>query len=398
LLGDERQLNAGGRHVVSRPIVSTVVLAATVSMIGAAAAQSVAVNGAPYFPPRDAWERKRPAEVAMDSVALQAAIGFARANENRFPRDLRRALEERNVSEPYPELLGPFRERGGPAGLVIRHGYIVASWGDVDRVDMTFSVAKSYLATVAGLALDAGLIRDANDPVRAYVPDGGFEGRNGTITWHHLLTQTSEWEGTLWDKPDVADRREGRDRVLRQPGTFWEYNDVRVNRTALALLRVWKRPLPEVLKERIMDPIGASSTWEWHGYRNSFVEIDGKRMQSVSGGGHWGGGVWASTYDHARFGLLMLRRGAWGDRRLLSEKWITMATTPTPIKPVYGYMWWLNPDRARYRSASPSSVFALGAGGNVIWIDPEHDLVVVTRWLAEQKVDEFMGLVMQALN
>jgi CubicO group peptidase (beta-lactamase class C family) len=384
--------------VVSRPIVSTLVLAATVSLIGARAAQSVSADDAPYFPPRDAWERKRPAEVAMDSGALQAAIEFARANENRFPRDLRRALEERNVSEPYPELLGPFRERGGPAGLVIRHGYIVASWGDVDRVDMTFSVAKSYLATVAGLALDDGLIRNVNDPVRAYVRDGGFEGRNATITWHHLLTQTSEWEGTLWDKPDVADRREGRDRVLRQPGTFWEYNDVRVNRTALALLRVWKRPLPEVLKERIMDPIGASSTWEWHGYRNSFVEIDGKRMQSVSGGGHWGGGVWASTHDHARFGLLMLRRGAWGDRRLLSEKWITMATTPTPIKPVYGYMWWLNPDRARYRSASPSSVFALGAGGNVIWIDPEHDLVVVTRWLAEQRVDEFMGLVMKAVN
>jgi CubicO group peptidase (beta-lactamase class C family) len=384
--------------VVSRPIVSTLVLAATVSLIGARAAQSVSADDAPYFPPRDAWERKRPAEVAMDSGALQAAIEFARANENRFPRDLRRALEERNVSEPYPELLGPFRERGGPAGLVIRHGYIVASWGDVDRADMTFSVAKSYLATVAGLALDDGLIRNVNDPVRAYVRDGGFEGRNATITWHHLLTQTSEWEGTLWDKPDVADRREGRDRVLRQPGTFWEYNDVRVNRTALALLRVWKRPLPEVLKERIMDPIGASSTWEWHGYRNSFVEIDGKRMQSVSGGGHWGGGVWASTHDHARFGLLMLRRGAWGDRRLLSEKWITMATTPTPIKPVYGYMWWLNPDRARYRSASPSSVFALGAGGNVIWIDPEHDLVVVTRWLAEQRVDEFMRLVMKAVN
>ena len=384
--------------MVSRPIVSTLVLAATVSLIGARAAQSVSADDAPYFPPRDAWERKRPAEVAMDSGALQAAIEFARANENRFPRDLRRALEERNVSEPYPELLGPFRERGGPAGLVIRHGYIVASWGDVDRADMTFSVAKSYLATVAGLALDDGLIRNVNDPVRAYVRDGGFEGRNATITWHHLLTQTSEWEGTLWDKPDVADRREGRDRVLRQPGTFWEYNDVRVNRTALALLRVWKRPLPEVLKERIMDLIGASSTWEWHGYRNSFVEIDGKRMQSVSGGGHWGGGVWASTHDHARFGLLMLRRGAWGDRRLLSEKWITMATTPTPIKPVYGYMWWLNPDRARYRSASPSSVFALGAGGNVIWIDPEHDLVVVTRWLAEQRVDEFMGLVMKAVN
>jgi CubicO group peptidase (beta-lactamase class C family) len=335
----------------------------------------------------------------MDSARLAEAVAFARAHEIPWLTDMRAQVARNVAREPYPEILGPVKDRGVQSGIIVRHGYIVAEWGDTGRVDMTFSVAKSYLATTAGLALDRGLIRDVHDRVRDYVDDGGFDGpHNGLITWHQLLNQTSEWEGTLWDKPDVADRRQGRDRMLNAPGTFWEYNDVRVNRTALALLRVWGQPLPEVLEREIMDPIGASDSWEWHGYRNSYVELDGRRVQSVSGGGHWGGGVWATTRDHARFGYLMLRRGRWGARRLLSERWVALATTPTDIKPVYGYMWWINTARAQYPSASASSVFALGAGGNVIWIDPEHDLLVVTRWLDTRQIDEFMRRVSAAIE
>ena len=82
-----------------------------------------------------------------------------------------------------------------------------------------------------------------------------------------------DWESGLFGKPDVTDRRRGRDRPLQTPCTFWEYNDVRVNRTALATLRVWGRLLPDGLRERIMEPIGASDTWEWHGYHNADVEV-----------------------------------------------------------------------------------------------------------------------------
>ena len=87
------------------------------------------------------------------------------------------------------------------------------------------------------------------------------------------------------------------------PGTKYEYNDVRVNLLAYSLLHVWREPLPKIIKRYIMDPIGASTTWRWYGYKNSWVEIDGNRVQSVSGGGHSGGGVFISTEDHARFGL-----------------------------------------------------------------------------------------------
>ncbi|MFQ5550665.1 MAG: serine hydrolase, partial [Gemmatimonadales bacterium] len=198
-----------------------------------------------YYPgPGDAWESRLPGQVGMDPDGVRAAVDFAMSHEIGWLPDMVEQMTRSLSRQPYRELVGPLKDRVGPSGLIMRHGYIVAEWGDTRRVDMTFSVTKSYLATVAGLALDRGLIRDVHDPVSQYVHDGGFEGHNAPITWHQMLNQTNEWEGELFGIPDVADRREGRDRALNQPGTFWEYNDVRVNRTALSLLRVFGRALP----------------------------------------------------------------------------------------------------------------------------------------------------------
>ncbi len=147
-----------------------------------------------------------------------------------------------------------------------------------------------------------------------------------------------------------------------------------------------------------MDPIGASHTWEWHGYENSYVEIDGRRMQSVSGGGHWGGGVWINTFDHARFGYLHLRRGHWGDRQIVSEDWVATATSPSAINDGYGCLWWLNTGTPRYPSAPASSFLALGWGSNIIWVDPEHDIVAVVRWIDGGAVDGFMRRVISAVR
>ncbi len=358
-----------------------------------------------YFPgPGDDWERRRPVEVGMDSAALSAAVDFAVRNESPFGHDLRAYLEERLLtSGPHGEIVGPMKDRGDPNGLILRGGYIVAEWGDTDRVDMTFSITKSYLSTTGGLAWDAGLIHDLEDPVVDYLRPG--EGRelfepshNASITWHHLLTQTSEWEGTLWGKPDVADRRRGQDRELEEPGTFWEYNDVRVNLAAYGLLRVHGRGLPEVLRDLVMDPIGASDDWRWHGYRTSWVSVGGQRVQSVSGGGHWGGGMWINSRDQARFGYLFLRRGRWGDEQILSDEWVELATTPSEIRPQYGYMWWLNSERLMWEDLPESSFAALGAGTNAIWIDPEDDLVVVARWIDREKLGDFLTLVKAAVD
>ena len=90
---------------------------------------------------------------------------------------------------------------------------------------------------------------------------------------------------------------------------------MRVNRFSLALLRLFRRPLPEIFGEAFMTPLGASTEWRWRGYRNSTVEIDGRAIESVSGGGHWGGGVFIHARDQARIGLMMQRRGSWGGPR-----------------------------------------------------------------------------------
>ena len=100
-----------------------------------------------------------------------------------------------------------------------------------------------------------------------------------------------------------------------------------VGAIGLSLLRTFKEPVPDVFRREVMDVIGASNTWRWIPYHNSFADVDGKRVASVSGGTRWGGGVWINAQDMARFGYLFLRGGLWKGRRIVPEKWIAMART-----------------------------------------------------------------------
>lgn len=348
--------------------------------------------------------------LGFNPARLKAAATLAQTSEIDWPRDLAQALEQGVLdAPPYNIPRGPVAVRGGTNGLVLRHGETVVSWGNIERPDFTFSVAKSYLALLAGIAIGDGLIGDVHDTVRSYALDPSFdEPQNQSITWHHLLQQTSEWEGTLFGLPDLVDRnrdvgsdgdnaRKGQHRDLRPPGTFWEYNDVRVNRLSLSLLQLFKKPLPDVLKGRIMDPIGASDTWRWYGYDDSAVLIDGRPMTSVPGGTHWGGGICINSADHARVGQLVLQHGNWQGRQLIPSDWIERLWLPCDIKADYGYLWWLNTAHCYSATAPVSSVFAMGAGGNLIWILEERDIVVVARWLNGAATDAVIGAIMESI-
>jgi CubicO group peptidase (beta-lactamase class C family) len=359
-----------------------VIVALTLSLIGAALPRAEA----PYYPPAGQWAHKTAAEAGMDAAKLNEAVEFMKAHETTSPTP-----DFSNQEIVNGKLLGSIpTERAGTNGLIIRHGYIVAEFGDTLRPDPTYSVAKSMLSTVAGIALDRGLIPNLDDPVANVIKDGGYDSpHNKLITWRNHLQQESEWEGEMWGKKsdfigaEAFGRGEMKPRAIEAPGTHYEYNDVRINRFALSLLRLYKKQIPDVFRDEVMKPIGASSTWKWVPYANAYLDIDGKRMASVSGGTRWGGGMWISTYDMARFGLLWLRNGKWGDVQIVSPAYVKAATTPSAHGPDYGFLWWLNTKGKQWPGSPTSSFEAQGQGGNVIHIDPTRDLVVVWRWSAQ---------------
>ncbi len=400
------------RARIIRP--AALAIAAFVATLTLIAAPRQAANARPYFPARGEWRKVEPAAAGFDKAKLDEAVAFAVAHENPDTKDLAVAIPNQFRAEaPYNTLIGPAEPRGGANGLIVHRGSVVAEWGDTGRADMTFSVTKTFLSTVVGVAFDRGKIRALTDRVAGYMPKGVdlfTSEHNAPITWEHLLRQTSDWSGTLWGKPDWADRpppgqtpAQWEKRELRSPGTFYEYNDTRINVLALATLYVLEQPLPDVLKASIMDPIGASSSWHWEGYENSWVEVGGKRMHSMTGGGHFGGGMFINAYDMARFGYLFLRHGKWGDRQLISTKWIEMAKSPGPANAGYGFCnWFLNnpakPDATLpFPSAPRSAITFQGNGANIVYFDQENDLLLVARWIdSNRNFDQFVGRVLAA--
>jgi CubicO group peptidase (beta-lactamase class C family) len=349
----------------------------------------------------------------MPDHLMQQAIQFAIDHESPWDRETTGVWGvHQQDPPPWNKLLGPVHSRGGVSGTILVDGKTVASWGEPKRADLTFSVAKTYLALLTGLAHDRGLLPDVHEPIGARLKGIGFDsGNNARVTWAHMLQQTSEWTGEVFGLPDQADHyravtfaaapdgKKGDKRPLQPAGSYWEYNDVRINQLSLALLHLFQRPLPEVFREAIMRPIGASEDWQWVGYDNAWLEIGGKRVQSVPGGSHWGGGVSISAEDQALVGQLLLDEGVAKDgKRVLSAQWIRSMKRPSPLAPFYGYLVWINHERKMFPSVPASSYFAVGAGSSFTWIEPEHNMVTVVRWLDSAHADEFFGKVLAAVD
>lgn len=378
-----------------------------------------------YFPTKQEWLEKTPSSLGLNNDSINKAVQFAIENETKNPANMEINHYRTFGKEPFGMGIGPFETRGKSNGLIIYKGYIMAKWGQPEKCDMTHSVTKSFLSTVAGLALELGHIKQLSDPVYTYLApieayQPGILYRNATeigkdellkpfetehnkkINWEHLLRQTSDWEGTLWEKPDWADRPDADaskwlNRKRNEPGTVYEYNDVRVNALALALTSILRKPLPLLLKEKIMDPIGASDTWRWTGYRNAWIVIDGLPVQAVSGGGHWGGGMIINSYDLGKFGLFTLNKGTWNHKRILPESWFALATKPTEVKTDYGFMnYFLNTDQKMIPTAPTTAYMHVGNGTNFIFVDETKELVVVGRWMENAAIPSFIQKIYAA--
>jgi len=293
----------------------------------------------------------------------------------------------------------------------MKNDQLMVKWGDIDRADMTFSVTKTYLALTAGIAFDQGLIKDLDEPVSARLNNIGFDNKhNRLVSWRQLLHFTSEWEGSCFGVPEQIDRyrslsiqtntvegRKGDPRPLQKPGSYWEYNDVRINQFSYALMHLFERPIPDVFRECIMQPLGCSESWQWHGYQNSWVEIAGKQHQSVPGGGHWGGGMVINARDQSLVAQLLLNRGNFGGTQIVSEEWISMMLTPCSIAPFYGFFTWLNTNHSISKTASEQSYFSIGIGGQIIWHDPIERLVAVIRWADSDHFENYIRLISELI-
>jgi CubicO group peptidase (beta-lactamase class C family) len=357
-----------------------------------------------------------PPPQAATAARLAPAIAFASAHETPWTRDpaaepLRFGIHH-DDPPPYNRLFGPVHARGPVGGVVWQHGQELASWGEPSRSDQTFSVAKTFLALLAGVAQRRGLLPDVDRPLAQQLPGIGFDGaHNGHITWRHLLEQTSEWEGCCFDLPETVDRwrkvaqdprpatgRKGDARPLQAPGTYWEYNDVRINQLSLALLHLFRQPLEAVFLAELLQPLGAQDPFRWEAYDGAWVELDGRRLPSVPGGTHWGGGVSISARDQARVGQLLLNNGRHQGRDLLPPGWVQQMATPCDMAPFYGWLVWLNRQGQAFPGASTQALFMQGAGGHIVWVDPDLDAVVVTRWLDPAHTQAFVSQVADVLR
>ena len=160
------------------------------------AAAEQATAAAVYYPPPGAWQKRSASDLGLDQAALDAAVQFAQTREST------RAMDFSDQERIFGSMLGSVPNiRAKTNGLVIYKGYVVAEFGDTTWADPTYSVAKSMMATVAGIAVRDGKITSLDEPVGRTVKDGGYDSpRNALVTWKMHLQQVTEWEGTMFGK------------------------------------------------------------------------------------------------------------------------------------------------------------------------------------------------------
>jgi CubicO group peptidase (beta-lactamase class C family) len=241
--------------------------------------------------------------------------------------------------------------------------------------ETSFSVAKSFVSTLVGIAIDQGLIGGVEDPVTDYLPElAARDPRFKRISLRDLLTMSSglryEEPGFPWPWGDDTytyygvDLREvalERTEIERAPGQQWHYNNYNPLLLGLVLERATGTSVSNYMASHLWQPLGAAAeaSWSLDSERSKF-----EKMES---------GLNATALDYARFGQLFLHGGRWNGERIVSRGWVRAATaaqTPTQHDNPYGYFWWLDGER-------PDRFYAFGNHGQYIYVDPVAQVVAV---------------------
>jgi CubicO group peptidase (beta-lactamase class C family) len=268
--------------------------------------------------------------------------------------------------------------------IVARHGRIVGEWywnGTGPNTPVkSWSVAKSYASTVAGIAISRGDIESVNDPVADYVPE--WQGTDKeSVTIRHLLSMSSGLEfNLLADNVGISLAKDMTKKALENPlvnppGALWEYNNHTVQMIEPVLRAATGMAPDEYAAEHMFVPMGMNASWKRDKQEQPAMYMN----------------VHASCRDHLKFGYLFLRNGCWDGDQLIDESFVKEATTPsTQMNRGYGYWWWLNgemptlssidfePKTTVLQPGVPSDAYcALGLGNQIVEVIPSLDMVIV---------------------
>jgi CubicO group peptidase (beta-lactamase class C family) len=286
------------------------------------------------------------------------------------------------------------------AVVIVRHGKLVFEqyfagydepWGqgggqhDFDATtkhDMR-SASKSVISLLVGIAIDRKLIASADEPAIKFFPEYAVVKSPGwdQITLRHLLTMSSgmQWdENRSWkdpknDEPHLSNEADPIRYILskpiaKPPDTVWTYNGGGTDLLGNIIERVSGKPLEAFAREALFAPLGISD-WEWMKYRNEHVaSAVGLRLR---------------PRDAAKIGQLVLNKGEWAGRQIVSPEWIAQSVRPR-FQAIgyfsglffYGQQWWMGRSIAQEKEVK--WIAAMGSGGQRIFIVPDRDLVVMT--------------------
>jgi CubicO group peptidase (beta-lactamase class C family) len=319
----------------------------------------------------DGWIIASPDSVGIDAARLCGIAARLRETD----ADVHAVVIARHgklvFEQYYPGYDEPWGEQAGPR-----------DFDAMSRHDMR-SVSKSVTSLLVGIAIDRKLIASADEPVVKFFPEYAALKSPGwdRITLRHLLTMSSgiTWdENRAWDDPGNDEPHLSREAdpigyvlakpIASPPDTVWNYNGGGTDLLGNIIERVSGRPLESFAREALFEPLGISD-WEWKKYQN------GKVAAAI--------GVRLRPRDAAKIGQLVLNRGSWNGRQIVSPDWLAQSVTPR-FQAIgyfgglffYGYQWWLG--RTLTESREVKWVAAQGLGGQRIYIVPELDLVAMT--------------------
>lgn len=286
-------------------------------------------------------------------------------------------LAEVTLPDGETEDLSDLLERTDSTSFLVLHDdrLLVEEYplgGGRGDIATSFSMAKSILSTALGIAIERGEVGSIDDPVTDYVPELlERDERFGRITLRHLVSMSSglryEERGMPWSddavtyySPDLRATALSAD-VVEQPGARWLYNNYNPLLVGLALERATDRPLADYVEEHLWQPMGAAydASWSLDSEEHGFAKMES--------------GFNARPIDYARFGYLFAHEGRVDGRQVVPARWVARATArdaETDPADHYQWFWWVDTTR-------PGRFVAQGNKGQLIYVDPATDVVVV---------------------